>query len=143
MNKIRSKYYLLLVLVAGYVFPFTNIETGWEYTQATEQCFYMFEYINIDNIEATGDGQPGNIYAECSNNPYSCDVVGAFIERDENILGDLNDDSEINIYDIITLVTIIMLEIEVSDLYLWLGDLNYDLILDILDLTSIINIILE
>ena len=50
MNKIRNKYYLLLVIVVGYVFPFTNIETGWKYTQGTEQCFYMFEYINIDNI---------------------------------------------------------------------------------------------
>jgi len=95
MDKIRNKYYLLL-LVVGYLFPFTNTETGWEYTQSPLQCFYIFEYINIDGVEATGDGEPGNVYGECVNNPYTCNVVGAFIERDENIHGDLNDDGELS-----------------------------------------------
>ena len=86
----------LLLLLATHVFGFTNIETGWEYTQTPGQCFYMAEYVYIDNVEATGDGYPGNVYGECIYNPYSCDVIGAFIERDENIFGDLNDDGEIS-----------------------------------------------
>ena len=48
MNKIRSKYYLLLVLVVGYAFSYTNNETGWEYEQTTQQAFYIFESISID-----------------------------------------------------------------------------------------------
>ena len=96
MIKIIQKYCLLL-LSLGYAFAYTNNETGWEYTQGTQQCFYMFENINIDGNNAVGDGQPANNYSgDCINNFNSCDVIGAFIQRDEAEFGDLNGDGEIN-----------------------------------------------
>ena len=96
MIKITKKYYLLLLLL-GYAFAYTNNETGWEYTQGTQQCFYMFEDINIDDISAIGDGQPANNYSgECISNFNTCDVIGAFIQRDESEFGDLNGDGEIS-----------------------------------------------
>ena len=96
MIKIIQKYCLLL-LSLGYAFGYTNNETGWEYTQGTQQCFYMFENINIDGSNAVGDGQPANNYSgDCINNFNSCDVIGAFIQRDETEFGDLNGDGEIN-----------------------------------------------
>ena len=67
MIKIAQKYYLLFLL--GYVFAYVNNETGWEYTQGTQQCFYMFENINIDDQGGIGDGQPANNYSgECITN---------------------------------------------------------------------------
>ena len=95
MNKKINKYYLLLLI--GFVFPYVNNETGWEYVQGTQQCFYMFERIHIDGVDAIGDGQPANNYSgDCINNPYTCDVIGAFIQRDETDFGqDLNNDGQI------------------------------------------------
>ena len=112
-------------------------------TSETDSCDYIY-HPQIDNFMSY-------THFECaySLTQNQVDRIFTYIENNVAIiqtvisLGDLNDDSEINIYDIIILVTIIISDSEISDLYLWLGDLNYDLVLDILDLTSIINIILE
>ncbi len=85
MNHIIKKYYLLAILLIGFLFSYTNNETGWEYFQGTRQTFYMFENILIDSEVGYGDGQPANNYdGYCINNPYQCDVIGAFVNRDEN-----------------------------------------------------------
>ena len=52
--------------------------------------------------------------------------------------GDLNEDSEINILDVIILVNIIL-----SGEYLIAGDLNGDSSLNILDIVQLVNIILN
>ena len=97
MNHIMKKYYLLTILLIGNLFSYTNNETGWEYFQGTRQTFYMFENIFIDSEIGYGDGQPANNYdGYCINNPYQCDVIGAFVERDENEYGDLNGDGELS-----------------------------------------------
>ena len=75
MTKMTKKYYLLFLL--GYLFAYTNNETGWEYTEGTQQSFYMFENINIDDTGAVGDGLPANNYSgECINNLNTYDVIG-------------------------------------------------------------------
>ena len=56
----------------------------------------------------------------------------------EQIIGDINNDSYINILDIILLVDLIL-----DNLYLEEGDINTDQILDILDIIEILNIILN
>ena len=56
----------------------------------------------------------------------------------EEIIGDINNDSSINIQDIILLVELIL-----NNLYENQGDINQDGIIDILDVISIMNIILE
>ena len=97
MNHKMKKYYLLTILLIGNLFSYTNNETGWEYFQGTRQTFYMFENIFIDSEIGYGDGQPANNYdGYCINNPYQCDVIGAFVERDENEYGDLNGDGELS-----------------------------------------------
>ena len=95
MRRKTNKYYLLLLL--SFVFSYVNNETGWEYVQGTQQCFYMFERVHIDGVDANGDGQPANNYsADCINNPYTCDVIGAFVQRDEvQFDQDFNNDGEI------------------------------------------------
>ena len=53
------------------------------------------------------------------------------------IFGDLNEDSNINIQDVILLINIIL-----NSEYSELADLNGDLQIDILDIVQIINVIL-
>ena len=91
MNKIRYKYQsLFLLFMVGNLFSITNNETGWDYTQTTQQTFHILEF-NIDGHPAEGDGKIGTEYdGECLNNPSSCDVIGAFMLRDENEFGDLD-----------------------------------------------------
>ena len=94
MIKMTNKYYLLLFV--SYLFAFINHETGWEYTQGTQQSFYMFEHVLVDSVNAIGDGQPGSEQDACHQNPYTCDVIGAFMERDETEYGeDINGDGQL------------------------------------------------
>ncbi len=58
-------------------------------------------------------------------------------------IGDLDNNSEINIFDILILINIILSDQVIDDLYLWLGDLNYDNIIDIIDAVQLINLILD
>ncbi len=60
---------------------FYNNETSWVYEQSTLQSFYIFESILIDDETIIGDGATAQDSEEsyCFQNPYSCDVVGAFI----------------------------------------------------------------
>jgi len=56
-----------------------NQETGWSYTQSTQQSFFMFETIQINGQVAFGDGDgPQDDDSYCLQNEFSCDVVGAF-----------------------------------------------------------------
>ena len=56
-----------------------NQETGWSYTQSTQQSFFMFESIQFDGQVAIGDGDgPPDEDSYCLQNEFSCDVVGAF-----------------------------------------------------------------
>ena len=95
MNKIKYKYkyqFLLLIVMMGSLFgSIVNNETGWEYVQAVEQTFHILEFY-IDGERAEGDGQIGSSDDSiCLDNPGTCDVVGAFVLRDEDDFGDLNE----------------------------------------------------
>jgi len=70
--------------------------------------------------------------------------MGAF-EFDINsqyILGDINQDFQINVLDIVSLVGIILGEIEENEYNLWAGDINEDSNLDVLDIVFLVNLIL-
>ena len=83
MNHIMKKYYLLSVLLLGSLFSLTNNETGWTFTQSTQQQFYFFQNILIDSNVAYGDGGVAqNSDGYCMTNPFQCDVLGAFVDRD-------------------------------------------------------------
>ena len=59
------------------------------------------------------------------------------------ILGDLNNDSEINVLDIISIVSFILMTDSPSDIEFYVGDINSDELLNILDIIAIIQIILN
>jgi hypothetical protein len=61
-----------------------NQETGWNFYQSTQISFYGFQSITIDGNVAVGDGwapssNTGPGESTCLDNPFSCDVVGAFL----------------------------------------------------------------
>ena len=60
------------------------------------------------------------------------------IQISNEILGDLNNDGQVNILDVVIVVNNILNDIENS-----LGDLNADSIVDVLDIVILINIILS
>ena len=77
MFKLISYYIGILSLSLG---AFVNQETGWSFDQSTLQAFYIFDSIEIDGNIVVGDGAPAQDCDEsyCCQNPYSCDVLGAF-----------------------------------------------------------------
>ena len=72
---------IILILFSLAFNQYINIETGWEFNQSSSQSFYIFENIEIDGDLAIGDGWAPSLTLEsdCLDTPYSCDVVGAFI----------------------------------------------------------------
>ena len=58
-----------------------NNETGWEFYSSPIQSFYIFDEIQIDGESAFGDGWAPSttINSDCIDNPFTCDVVGAFL----------------------------------------------------------------
>ena len=59
-------------------------------------------------------------------------------ECPELILGDVNNDLEINILDVVQIATLIL-----SDEFEYLADLNQDGVVNVLDITLTVNIILD
>jgi len=70
----------LLCIISLSLGAFVNQETGWSFDQSTLQAFYIFDSIEIDGNIVVGDGASAQDCDEsyCCQNPYSCDVLGAF-----------------------------------------------------------------
>ncbi|MFQ6609452.1 MAG: dockerin type I repeat-containing protein, partial [Fidelibacterota bacterium] len=69
--------------------------------------------------------------------------INLFVTESTSGDGDLNQDNDINVVDIVLLVNIIIGEISPDEYQLWAGDLNGDDVLDVLDIVDLVNIILE
>ena len=116
-------------------------------------CFY--ELVETDSCGYIYQPQINNIMSythfECANVFTSEQIDRMFYYIENNnivnqtviILGDLNDDSEINIIDIIIVINTILISENILDINLWLGDLNFDENLNILDIMLIIDIIIN
>ena len=62
---------------------------------------------------------------------------------DDLLLGDVNEDSMINVLDVVTIVQFVLDFSTPSDLQFDLSDLNNDQVLDVMDIVILINIILN
>ena len=60
-----------------------------------------------------------------------------------NISGDLNSDADLNILDVVLLVSVIINQSELSTYDFWASDINNDQIINILDIITLINIVLN
>ena len=60
----------------------------------------------------------------------------------ENLIGDVNLDGEVNVMDIVVIISFIIEDSELTDLQLYLSDINQDSVIDILDIIIIVNTII-
>ena len=78
------------LLITNLFSAFLEPNTGWSFTQSTNQTFYIFlspmDFVDElgNQIEGYGDGSNGQtaFESDCGLNPESCDVLGAFMSRD-------------------------------------------------------------
>ena len=115
----------------------------------------LYELIELDTCGYTYEPQINNFmgytHFECATTftPGQIDKMFNIIENNNVIsqtminLGDMNDDSVMNIQDILILINIVLSIQDISDLHLWLGDINNDITINILDIILLANIILE
>ena len=89
----------------------------------------------------TGKNTSLDFYNSCSHSGFIAGISTGgmyFISLNNNSYGDLNNDSFLNIYDIIILVELVL-----SDNYSALIDTNSDCSLDIVDIVDIVSITLD
>ena len=94
------------------------------------------------NVDASGLGvgdYSANLLLSSNAQALITIPVSLGVGGDEELLGDLNGDGEINILDVVTLVNVIL---DGSD-YISAGDMNQDGVLDVLDIVTLVNIILN
>lgn len=107
-----------------------NDECGYIYTPQIDN---FMSYTHFECAYAFTQEQIDLVYDNIQN-----DIV---VSKTVVSLGDLNDDSVLNVIDAINIV-IIMSSQEISDFNLWIGDLNNDLEINVLDIVELINLIL-
>ena len=128
----ESENYIFAATAVG-AFAYSVQNQVWEDIiglNGTDQTYWTVEY--IPEIHTARFGTYGR-------------GIWDFIVNDnvDMLLGDLNQDSIINIQDVILLINISLTELEPSDYQQLAGDLNEDGRIDILDIISCINIILN
>ena len=97
------------------------------------------EHLNQSGINITSFGlDPHNELLLCANG----NIYKLISDEQPGILGDINQDSLVNILDVILSINII-LGSSPSDYELWSSDLNQDGVIDILDIVLLINLILS
>ena len=70
-------------------------------------------------------------------------VINDLLMDTNGILGDLNNDSTLNILDIVSLVNIILETSDANEYQTWASDINQDNLINILDVVILVNLILN
>ena len=70
-------------------------------------------------------------------------VINDLLMDTNGILGDLNNDSTLNILDIVSLVNIILETVDPNEYQAWASDINQDNLINILDVVILVNLILN
>ena len=104
------------------------------YTWDGGGCSEIISGCNYNNI-TTGEDDSGSFYPtyeQCISNCF----------QHTGVLGDLNEDSFINVNDVLIIITFIILQNVPTTYEAWSSDLNSDGIINVVDIISMINIIL-
>ena len=128
--------------------------TSLEETSLTENFWKKFQFIiNSDSFDSTeqiqfrfiaedlqypGDSGTGGSIVEAALDDFSIFVF----EDGETVLGDINDDLEVDILDVVLIVNFILNNENPSNNQFDLADLNNDGELNIVDIVTLVNIIL-
>ena len=120
-----NSWVLKQFLLTDYIEPLTNQ--------------IRFRFI-AEDIYNDGDQGSGGSLVEAALDDFS---IYVFESNDECEIGDLNQDNEINVLDIVYLVNIILGTIEIDDVLLCLSDFNQDGDINIQDIVLLVNLILS
>ena len=130
---------------------------AYEYTVSTSEQGTVLAFSLVGSLIPTGTNLLTNIYYEGSGNPELCinDAVisntdglalsvdyGNCIQLNNVLLGDINQDSEVNVLDIVRLVNIVLGNIIPNDIETYAADIDSDSIINILDIVQLVNIVL-
>ena len=97
-------------------------------------------YECVDNVECT----PSQCYCDDSYGYWSCtEDCGGGTCVEVYSLGDINNDFQINVLDIVLLVSFILMIDEPTDIEFSAGDINLDENLNILDVVAVVQLILN
>ena len=118
---------------------YSNIEGGWEGEGNIDDNPLFFDSDNGDyNLQIASPCIDSGTVIEGMEYCGNSSDMGAYEYCEEEMLGDLNGDSIINIQDIILIVNLVL-----NNEYNSSADLNFDSTIDVLDIVQIINIILN
>ena len=98
---------------------------------------YMRVYDTVTEITAT----LGNVLNV--DDPESYYVISPIIWLNDTVVGDVNDDNEVNILDVVSIVGYVLGNIEFDDNQINLADLNNDENINVLDVVQLVNMILN
>ena len=98
---------------------------------------YMRVYDTVTEITAT----VGNVLNV--DDPESYYVISPIIWLNDTVVGDVNDDNEVNILDVVSIVGYVLGNIEFDDNQINLADLNNDENINVLDVVQLVNMILN
>jgi len=122
----------------------TSSNNSWQFKQ-----FYLNDYISdftsvqfrfiAEDVYNEGDFGSGGSLIEAAIDDFMIQVFS----NTECMLGDFNQDTNVNIQDIIFMINVILGPVEEIDNYLCSGDFNQDAALNIQDVILLVNFILD
>ena len=152
---IYLKYFILIIIGIILYLVINNIEFNL-YNQGWSEQIFVYQLLDTTgNILNTNQINISEYNSETINIPILDPLIGNYIlkvfssDNETNyqsirfdnsfMLGDLNNDFELNIFDILSLVDIIIYDENFKEE----GDLNNDYGINILDIAILVNLILE
>jgi len=121
-----------------YQFPFSSAPLVFDIDNDNDFEIIAGTTNEIISIDIKENGTTDN-YWSLFNNSFN---RNSFYEYQFNcILGDLNQDIEINVLDVVSLVNLIFYNEEISDNLLCLGDFNYDNLINVQDIILLVDYI--
>ena len=110
-----------------------NFNLGYSWTGS--DCSNLINGCDYENL-VTGFNDSDSFYItyeECIGNCF----------QHSGVLGDLNDDLEIDILDIVLMINLVIFDSNLPNHQFWAGDINQDISLDILDIVIVTNRIIS
>ncbi len=118
-----------------------------QYIEITNESYNVFDIdMSTPHAEFDYNGEINNfvlIITSGYTGGESQEIPINIILEDQLLIGDINNDLEINIVDIVLLVNQILESIELTDEQFIISDVNQDLQINILDIVLLINLILS
>ena len=103
---------------------------------ASGQITEIYPAGNEFNFSSSEDQSNALIVNTTYNNQTSDNIVFSISYNENNLLGDLNFDGELNVLDIVLMVTVVL-----NNEYIEVADVNQDNMVNILDVVLMVNIL--